>query len=172
MREKMHKIILVMLLSLLITSCNSKNVEYAYPQMAKDESESKMGSILSGEDGDGITIFGGDDKRAEYGVGANSLLWQASLDAVNFMPIEVSDYDGGVISTDWYNIDGHKGARYKVTINIRGKQLAASSLKVVIFKQTNQGGSWQATPASPELVKEFEVKILNRARELKISSRS
>lgn len=168
----MQRIIFFGLALLLLTGCNSKNVEYSYPQMAKDEQESKMGSILTGDEKQGITLFGGEDSRADQGVGANNLLWQASLDAVNFMPIEVSDYEGGVISTDWYNINGEKGARYKVTINVRGKQLAATSLKVAIFKQSYQDGTWQSATAAPELVKDFEMKILNRARELKLSGRS
>lgn len=168
----MKRFIFFGLLLVLLEGCNGKNVEYSYPQMVKDEQESKIGSIITGDEQPGVTLFGGENRRSDEGVGANSLLWQASLDVVNFMPIEVSDYGGGVISTGWYNINGEKGARYKITVNIRGKQLAATSLKIVIFKQIYQNGTWHPTKVDAELVKDFEMKILNRARELKLAGKS
>jgi hypothetical protein len=157
---------------IMLTSCNGKNIEYSYPKMSKDQQEEKIGNILTGDNQQGITLFGGDSKREDWGVGANSLLWQAALDSVNFMPIEVSDYDGGLIVTEWYSIDNNKSARYKFNININGKQLSATSLKVVAFKQTYQNGSWHSSDVSADFVKAFEMKILNRARELKVSRRS
>ena len=166
----MRKFIPIILLSIMVLgSCTSKNVEYKYPKMARDEKEAKMGNILTGDDTQGITLFGGEDQRAVNGVAANVLLWQACLDTVNFMPITVSDYNGGVISTDWYEQSGQTDTRYRVTINLRGQELSAKSLKVTMFKQHYSKGVWHSAAVSKELVKEFEMKILNRARELKMS---
>jgi hypothetical protein len=166
---KVQVILSAFLLSLL-SGCGNQNVEYKYPKMVKDERESKMGNILTGEDEQGINLFGG-NKQENVGVNANTVLWQASLDVVNFMPITVSDYTGGVISTDWYEISGHKGARYRVTINIKGHELSANSLKVVMFKQIFKEGAWHNSSASQSMVDEFELKILNKAREIKMSGR-
>ena len=161
--------ILIIISLVVLTACNSKNVEYKYPKMAKDEKEAKMGNILTGDDSQGINLFGGDNSRVVNGVAANTLLWQASLDIVNFMPITVSDYNGGVIATDWYEKQGHHDVRYRVSIKIKGQELSAKSLSVTMFKQVYTNGSWQSAKVSDTAVKEFEMKILNRAREIKIS---
>ena len=35
-------------------------------------------------------------------LGVNSYLWRASMETLNFMPLEQVDPFGGVIITDWY----------------------------------------------------------------------
>ena len=67
----------------------------------EDERRERRGK-LTGEDG--FVLFGGgggnQDEGGTSGIGVNSFLWRATLDTINFMPIQTADPFGGVITTD------------------------------------------------------------------------
>ena len=49
----------------------------------------------------------------------NAFLWRASLDTVSFIPIDIADPIGGVISTEWY-LDPEKiNERIKINIYLK-----------------------------------------------------
>ena len=82
------------------------------------------------------------------GIGVNSFLWRASLDTVAFMPLVSADPFGGVIITDWYQPPAGAGERFKATAYILGRQLRADGVKVVIYRQVQQGGQWIDAPVN------------------------
>ncbi|MFN3936051.1 MAG: DUF3576 domain-containing protein [Gemmobacter sp.] len=97
---------------------------------------------------------------ANTNVNVNRHLWNASLDVLNFLPVETVDPFSGVISTGYGTPPGG-GRAYRATIYISDPALDARSLKVAL--QTRGGG-----PVSPEVVRQVEDAILTRARELRV----
>ncbi|MFT4149045.1 MAG: DUF3576 domain-containing protein [Paracoccaceae bacterium] len=93
-------------------------------------------------------------------VQVNKYLWAASLDVLNFLPIESVDPFTGVIVTGYGTPPGG-GRAYRATIYVQDPALDARSLKVSL--QTSGGGS-----AAPETVKAVEDAILTRARQLRV----
>lgn len=93
-------------------------------------------------------------------VGVNKYLWNASLDVLNFLPIQSVDPFSGVIVTGYGTPPGG-GRAYRATIYVQDPALEARSLKVAL--QTGGGG---AVPA--ETVRAVEDAILTRARQLRI----
>ena len=75
-------------------------------------------------------------------MGVNSFLWRASLETLNFMPLEQVDPFGGVIVTDWYASAEAPNERFKANVYILDTNLRADALKTSIFKQTRSGGGW------------------------------
>ncbi len=108
------------------------------------------------------TIFdlfrGGGD--GSVGVKVNRYLWTASLDVLNFLPVETVDPFTGVISTGYGTPPGGRQS-YRATVYISDPALDARSLKVAL--QTRGGGA-----VSPELVRQVEDAILTRARQLRV----
>ena len=92
-------------------------------------------------------------------VAVNRYLWNASLDVLNFLPIETVDPFTGVIVTG-YGAPPGGGRAYRATIYIQDPALDARSLKLSL--NTKSG------PVSPDTLRAVEDAILNRARQLRI----
>ena len=89
----------------------------------------------------------------------NRYIWLASLDILNFLPVERVDPFSGVIVTGFGTPPGG-GRSYRATVYVTDPALDARSLKVAL--NTTSG------PADPDTVRAIEDAILTRARQLRI----
>lgn len=94
-------------------------------------------------------------------VKVNKYIWNASLDVLNFLPIQSVDPFSGVIVTGYGTPPGG-GRSYRATIYVQDPALDARSLKLSL--QGSNGAS-----VAPETVAAVEDAILNRARQLRIA---
>ena len=101
--------------------------------------------------------IGGD---ANAGLEVNRFLWNASLDVLNFLPIESVDPFTGVIVYG-YGLPPGGGTAYRGTVYISSPALDARSLNVAL--QTRSG------PVSADTRRAIEDAILSRARQLRIA---
>lgn len=90
----------------------------------------------------------------------NKYLWNASLDVLNFMPIQAADPFTGTIALGYGRPQGG-GAAYRATVYITDPALDARSLRVSL-----QGAGGRAV--SLETQRAVEDAILTRARQLRI----
>ncbi|MCG8443408.1 MAG: DUF3576 domain-containing protein [Caulobacterales bacterium] len=143
------RIIALVVLAVAATSCSgSRNVN--------DESAQSTRAVTS----DDVPI-----------IGVNSFLWRATLDTIDFMPLESADPYGGVIITDWYANPEIPSERFKATVYILDTRLRADGLKVNIFRQIfAQDRGWVDSPADAETAIQIENAILTRARQLRIQT--
>lgn len=124
---------------------------------------------------DSLLSFGGDDneddrrRSGDSGLEINSFLWRASLDTVSFMPLASADPFGGVIITDWYQPPESDNERFKANVFILARELRTNAIKVKIFRQTKDGGSWKDAPANADTNEKMEDTILTRARALRVA---
>lgn len=127
------------------------------------------------------SMFGGGNDRAERGgggggveqsaqIGVNAFLWRASLDTLNFMPLESADPYGGIIITGWHSDPTTPSERFKATVYILDTRLRADALNVSIFRQTNENGAWTDATVNPDTELQIENAILTRARQLRLST--
>ncbi|MDO5631995.1 MAG: DUF3576 domain-containing protein [Paracoccus sp. (in: a-proteobacteria)] len=93
-------------------------------------------------------------------VGVNKYLWNASLEVLNFLPVQSVDPFTGVIVTGYGTPPGG-GRSYRATIKISDPALDARSLKLSL-----QGAGGSAV--APDTVRAVEDAILTRARQLRI----
>jgi hypothetical protein len=100
-------------------------------------------------------------------LGVNAYLWRGALDTLAFMPLASADPFGGVIITDWYQPPASPGERFKATAYILGRQLRADGVKITVFRQVDDHGTWVDAPVSKTTSSEIEDKVLARARELR-----
>lgn len=113
------------------------------------------------EEGDGSSIFDLFRQRDDGSkVGVNRYLWNASLDVLDFLPVQSVDPYTGVITTG-YGVPPGGGRAYRATVYIRDPALEARSLNVSL--QT-QGGQ----PVSASTQRAVEDAILTRARQLRV----
>ncbi len=104
-------------------------------------------------------VFG--PNNAEQTTNVNRYLWAASLDVLNFLPVQEVDPFTGVIVTGYGTPPGG-GRQYRATVHISDPALAARSLSVAL--QTSGGA-----PVSAATTRAVEDAILSRARQLRIA---
>lgn len=134
-------------------------------QMTRKEKADAQRAALakaSGEDKKGSTIWDlfSNSDNPNTTVEVNKYIWQASLEVLNFLPIESVDPFTGVIVTGYGRPPGG-GKAYRATIYVQDPALDARSLKVAL--QGQGGGS-----VAPETVRAVEDAILTRARQLRV----
>jgi hypothetical protein len=114
---------------------------------AQNSRTSLLGDLFSNNDDPNTTIE------------VNKYIWNASLDVLNFLPIQSADPFSGVIVTGFGTPPGGRAA-YRATVFVRDPALEARSLNVAIATRSG--------PASTETVRAVEDAILTRARQLRI----
>lgn len=155
---------LAVALSLLLSACGGGEQSTSKDELSMSSTPSKR-TAPSREDrlfAGGQTILGlfgsGDDPNTKVGV--NKYIWNASLEVLNFLPVQSIDPFTGVISTG-YGVPPGGGRAYRATIYVQDPALDARSLKVAL--QTQGGGT-----VSAETQRAVEDAILTRARQLRV----
>jgi hypothetical protein len=97
----------------------------------------------------------------EQKVQVNRYIWAASLDVLDFLPVQSVDPFTGVILTGYGTPPGGRQA-YRATVHVRDPALEARSLSLAL--QTRNGRS-----VSPETLRAVEDAILSRARQMRIA---
>lgn len=103
----------------------------------------------------------GNRSNANTAVAVNKYLWNASLDVLNFLPVQSVDPFTGVIVTGYGTPPGG-GRSYRATIQVTDPALDARSLKLSL-----QGAGGAAI--APGTVRAVEDAILTRARQLRVA---
>ncbi|MTH78221.1 DUF3576 domain-containing protein [Paracoccus aestuariivivens] len=99
-------------------------------------------------------------RSANDTVAVNKYLWNASLEVLNFLPIQSIDPFTGVIVTGYGTPPGG-GRSYRATIKVSDPSLDARALKVSL-----QGAGGSAV--APDTVRAVEDAILTRARQMRV----
>ena len=97
----------------------------------------------------------------------NELLWNSTLDTLDFMSYEKIDPFGGIIITDWFINKNNEKIRNKITVSFSSSELRATSIKVSVIREKFENNQWVSDGYSDGLARKIEDLILTRARELR-----
>ncbi len=120
-------------------------------------------------------LFGGGSNDRPVSVvddfkgGVNPYLWRASLDTLDDLPLVDADPIGGIINYDWKTYSDAEGERIRATVYILDSRLRADGVKVTVFRQVLEDGTWKDASVDPATGPQLENAILARARVLKAS---
>lgn len=120
-------------------------------RLSRQEEQAPIGSSL-------LDLFI-DDDNPNVTIEVNKYIWNASLDVLNFMPIERVDPFSGLIVMGYGTPPGGRAA-YRATIYVRDPALEARSLDVALATRSG--------PASADTTRAVEDAILTRARQLRV----
>jgi hypothetical protein len=100
----------------------------------------------------------------------NKHLWRASLETLEFLPLESTDPFSGVIATDWATPEASPSERFKVTVYVSDPELRARSLRVAVHRQVrDDSGEWMSAEVNPATPRRLEDAILTKARQLRVA---
>lgn len=113
-------------------------------------------------------------KRSAYqnvgpqtGTTVSPVLWQATLDTLDFAGVNSEDPITGLLQTKWYAPRGNPAERLRVTVFILSRALRSDSLTVTVERQVQTGGGqWQDSTVARDAVTGIENAILLRARQI------
>lgn len=116
---------------------------------------------------DGGLILGGN--KAIDNFATKNILWRASLETIDFVPLNSANYAGGVIITDWYS-KSSSNESIKIEIKFYSKEVAYTSFDVKSYKKICKinANNCSLERGSKQLNNSIKNKILIKARELKI----
>ncbi|TNJ46275.1 DUF3576 domain-containing protein [Phaeobacter sp. B1627] len=101
-------------------------------------------------------------RKSEQRVQVNRYLWAASLEVLDFLPVDSVDPFTGVIVTGYGTPPGG-GRSYRATVHIKDPALEARSLNVAL---QSRGGA-----VSAQTARAVEDAILSRARQLRMADK-
>ena len=102
--------------SFLLNACNGK-IPGGDARKFPDDPKLRVKKNL--EEGRGFRLKDEIGKIGGGGVfefASSNELWRASLDAVDFMPLALANYGGGLIVTDWYSEGSNLGESIKISV--------------------------------------------------------
>ena len=133
----MKKILLILILFILTTSCSK------------------------------VKIFGFGEKKDKFEkLKINKSLWIASNELLNNYPNTKSNLKDGNISTDWIVLKKNPNVRFRISIYILGSKLDADNIEIFTEKEFNQNGIWKQQQASEAFNNSLKKKILSDAKKV------
>jgi hypothetical protein len=86
------------------------------------------------------------------------------------MPLQSSDIQSGVITTEWFQNESDLDNRIKLVIYIKSDVIEDSSVDVKVFKETFDGNKWNTSNQNSELGLKIKKSILDTSLELQIAN--
>tara|TARA_B100000795_G_scaffold238374_1_gene199453 strand:+ start:27 stop:596 length:570 start_codon:yes stop_codon:yes gene_type:complete len=120
------------------------------------------------EEGSGFRLGNiGKNRSGEFQFASANPLWRASLEKLDFAPLNNVDYGGGIIVTDWF---GNETAneQIKITIRFLTNELRSDAIDVIIHKKTcNTTNNCKTVKINSNLNAEIKFAILKKAAQIK-----
>ncbi|MDE0112417.1 MAG: DUF3576 domain-containing protein [Albidovulum sp.] len=160
--KKLARYALPALIAFSLASCSS----VPWPFGGDDEGGGeRLNLAVPEEEQNEETIWDlfGDQDNPNVTLEVNKYIWNASLEILDFLPVETLDPFSGVIVTGWGSPPGSTKS-YKATVYVQDPALDARSLRLALLTQTG--------PADPDTVRQIEDAILTRARQLRIRDKN
>ncbi len=129
-----YKLFLLIFL-LFLTSCSgffektdSRKISTSGPERAQKNLEEGRGISIKNATN---AIIG----SGTFEFSTSNPMWRASLEVLDFLPISVVDYSGGMIITDWYSDEVNSDSSLKITIRFLNNEISTNSLKVTVHEK-------------------------------------
>ena len=161
MKPNLFKLFLVMpvICMLILSSCKNAGDARKRPPNVKDRVQKNI------EEGRGVKLFSNNQKNiGDFDFASSNELWRASLDTLEFMPLALANYSGGVIVTDWYSDSDTNNESVKISIRFLSNEVRSDALTVKVFyKNCSVQQTCKITDRSGALSGELTKKILTKA---------
>ena len=109
----------------------------------------------------------GNRGSGEFQFASSNPLWRASLEKLNFAPLNNVDYAGGIIVTDWFSNE-NSNEEIKITIRFLTNEIRSDAINVIIHKKVcSAQNNCKITKIDNNLNSEIKFEILKKAAQIK-----
>ncbi len=158
-----RKILFLILISTLISQCGiyRKTDSRKIPVNVNDRVQKNL------EEGKRIRFGKGGKGSGNFEFATSNEMWRATIEILDFIPLNNADYGGGIIITDWYNENNNDADSLKIMVRFLSNEVRADGLKVSVYKkkcQLNTGVLNCSTKLdNSEIGQELKLAILKKA---------
>jgi len=166
--KNLKRLLLSMLLCIALFSCSGfgSKEENAETGIKKKRFEPNIKqSTRNAADSGGISLFG---SKKNEDLGQNNVLWKATLNTLDFIPLANATYTGGIIVTDWYSSEQSSDKSIKISVTFLSPELSSTSIKVDSFEKSCKETRCKVVKLDSSFSNNIKTKILENARKLKI----
>ena len=165
------RIVSLLLIILVLNGCNGKIPGADARKIPPNAKDRVLKNI---EEGRGFTLVGSNKKNVgDFDFASSNELWRASLDTLEFMPLALANYSGGIIVTDWYSDGSSENESVKISIRFLSNDVRSDALSVKVFyKNCSMQNNCRVSDRSNELSSDLSKKILSLAAVYKNQTQS
>ena len=128
---KINHLIFLLILSIILNSCNGKIPGADARKVSYDAKERVKKNL---EEGRGFKLMDlGKRQGGVFEFASSNELWRASLDVIDFMPLTSVNYSGGIIITDWYSNEKNQNESIKISIRFLTNEIRSDALDIKVF---------------------------------------
>jgi hypothetical protein len=165
-----QNVLLVLFLACITSSCGL----YKYSDARKNPTNADERIQENMETGKGFRLGNlGSKGSGEFMFASSNPLWRASIEKLNFAPLNNVDYAGGIIVTDWFN-NGNSKEQIKITVRFLSNEIRSDALDVIIHKKICKQNLMNCDIAviKNSLNNEIRLAILKKAAQIKNSDQA
>ena len=130
------------------------------PNVFERVKQSNGGLLLGKDKGSGGTT---------YNFATSNVLWRATLQSLNFVPLVNASYSGGIVVTDWYGSDTSESI--KIQVKFLSDEIKTSSIEVNSFKkicEKNSLSNCKVTKLNSDFNSKIRDSIMTNVRKISI----
>ena len=132
--KKLNVAIFLLIFSTLLISCNGK-LPGADARKFPANPEERVKKNLDEGRGFRIKDLANNNKGGVFEFASSNELWRASLDVIDFMPLNSVNYSGGIIITDWYTTESNQDESIKISIRFLTNEIRSDALDIKVFNK-------------------------------------
>ena len=103
-----------------------------------------------------------------YDFATSNIIWRATLESLDFVPLQSANYSGGVLITDWYSNDINSNESIKIEVRFLSDKASPSSLKIISYKKICNNSNCKIAKLSESFNDKLLTSIMFKVRELKV----
>ena len=164
---KFKNLVLISLFFTILITLNSCGI-YRKTDARKIPTNANDRIIKNIKEGRGFKIGNVGNRRGSgnFEFASSNPLWRASLEKLNFAPLNNVDYAGGIIVTDWFSNE-NSNEEIKITIRFLTNEIRSDAISVIIHKKNcNNQNNCEITKIENELNSEIKFAILKKAAQI------
>ncbi len=132
--KKTRDLLLILLTFVLFSSCSNTNTDKKDKVLIEPNVQVKTRDFADKGGG----ILGDFNKKSSsntFEFASSNILWRATLQSLDFLPLLNADYSGGVIIYDWYSQSNNPKEQIKISIRFVNNELRSDSIIVTAHKK-------------------------------------
>ena len=165
--KKLSQLTILVFISFYLNSCSVFKPGPADARKIPPNADARVKQ--NQEQGKGIS-FGtlGKSKGGTFQFASSNEMWRATIEILDFVPLDNVDYGGGIIVTDWYKNSVTDKDSIKLMIQFLTNVIRADGIKVSIYKrECLSENNCTTNLLISSLNKEIKLAILKKAAKLK-----
>ena len=163
LKKSLLKFYLFLLVVVILASCKSiENLPGADARKISPDPKARVQKNI--EEGRGFRLMDKKDNTGTFDFASSNELWRATLDTLDFMPLALANYSGGIIVTDWYSDGSNDRESVKISVRFLTNEVRSDALSIKVFyKNCSMQENCRVSDKAQELSAELTKQILSKA---------